>query len=445
MTRAHHIAFTGVILVIGILPVLVGWLSRPSLDAIAAAGSLEVGRVVTGSGRVVRVHVMIGDVFRPRSRRNDVGFDVVSYTCYMDPYYVYEPETATIQKVWVGNPLLYSAIRRSTQDSAEVVAFVRRLIDALERNRGAVLCHAEGAGDATCGGDRVTPHIWATEPGSVLGGSGIRYIAAIPLFDPESIIARFSPAESRRRLRGNMEAAVRELVHAGGRSGREMRTAGFAALGSTSHEGGDSPRFLGFSDGFLSIVHAIGQSNTAEHFDRAYLVAYEEHVGAFREESIDGLKDVAEYLSLHKYLSFPSGGMAWIFVALLWVAAVWWPLKYERPKDTAVSVGDIAAALGLAAFCATVTVGLLSYLLAHDGLHPRSYRWVYAVHIVLTGTIGFVLGRNSRARRRRMEQIRRRDAIRRRYGISGGGAPRPRPPQQSIWESIWKWIRRRRQ
>ena len=97
----------------------------------------------------------------------------------------------------------------------------------------------------------------------------------------------------------NVEAVVRRLINfAADNLHPTVTSIGLAALGSTSHRGGDSNYFLEFSDGFRAILQGIEKSRPSDSLDRIYLVAYDKHKGVFKEDVLSGLQKAHQYILL---------------------------------------------------------------------------------------------------------------------------------------------------
>ncbi len=157
-------------------------------------------------------------------------------------------------------------------------------------------------------GDRIVPHIWVSvESAPVRKKHGVKYMAALPLFDPEVLrTQKTAPSIVRGRLGENVEAATRRLLN---QCGEELdgtvHSVAFAATGSTSHRGGDSPCFLEFSDGFLRTIHAIQLSRPPLSLDRIYLVAFDQHTGQYLKDALSGLRAVSCYFIVKRLETFP--------------------------------------------------------------------------------------------------------------------------------------------
>jgi hypothetical protein len=111
----------------------------------------------------------------------------------------------------------------------------------------------------------------------------------------------------------------------------EVHSIALAALGSTSHRGGDSPYFLSFREGFLTIVRAIEDAFTPPTLDRVFLVAFEEHSGTFREDALEGLQAVSAYLWVKKWTS--AQGTALVTGPLLVLFVILALISYQNPRQ----------------------------------------------------------------------------------------------------------------
>jgi hypothetical protein len=213
--------------------------------------------------------------------------------CFFDPLQIDNRQVLPI------NPLLASGLRASASSEEDLREFIRQLFSALDESRRTTDCYRRKDLKA-CRGGKIAPYAW---PVYDSGRSGfiksVKYLAAIPLFDPQTLSGQVPDHAVRMRLHGNLGHAVVRLMSYTDRTlGNTVQTAAFGALGSTSHRGGDSTSFLTFREGFLTIVKAIAESRPPTTMDRVYLVAFEKHTGVFRAEALEGLQAVADHLNL---------------------------------------------------------------------------------------------------------------------------------------------------
>ena len=162
---------------------------------------VEVGKVRTASGSEVSIHVMLGDVLNPKETHNDLGFDMVPVSFYFDPIRI------DVDDVLIVNPLLNSALIMASRNEADWEYFMKELMAALYQNEDGVRCYSRGS-NRSCEGDQIVPRIWPAHGAATVDGPvGVKYIAAIPLFDPKVLEDSHSP-DIRRSLRGNLETGV---------------------------------------------------------------------------------------------------------------------------------------------------------------------------------------------------------------------------------------------
>lgn len=322
--RPRHVA-TGLLLAAFVgLPWFVVWSRRPSAGRIEEKRELLVGSVTTAARIPLEVHIMIGDVFQPRRTLRDVGFDLVAVTCFFDPI---EVDGKT---VLLTNPLLNSALLNSAGSEEELRQFVSNLLVALDQSRDVVACFQNSERPA-CEGDQIVPYIWPVYHRSpMLCIHGVKYLAALPVFDPSAVMGNLSADEARHRLRANTLAAVRRLSSvAAEQLDTTVRSFGLAAVASTSHRG-DSDYFLTYSEGFRTILAALAQSRPPSSLDRIYLVAFDKLEGSFRADAIRGLQDATDLLTVKAITTAgPAsflGGLSW---ALLFVLAI---LNYQQVR-----------------------------------------------------------------------------------------------------------------
>ena len=165
------------VIIVGI-PIALIELRVPSEHAIREAGSMKAGSLDTASNMPIDIHIIIGDVFNPKRSRGDVGFDLVGVSCFFDPIRV------AARDVLPGNPLLFSAIRNSARSQGELEHLISNLVVALESSRAVVSSLAFGDSQAA-EGDQITPYVWVTPADGFLRTSqGVKYLAAMPMFDP---------------------------------------------------------------------------------------------------------------------------------------------------------------------------------------------------------------------------------------------------------------------
>ena len=271
-------AFAGVTIILPWIPYHV---TRIGVSQLQTLREVKVGTVTTATGSTVDIHLMIGDVFRPRRTHRDLGFDLVAVSYYFDPVRFDDRE------LLIGNPLLVSALEFSARDTAEFSYFAANLIQAAFQGRDGVNCFVRSSEYRACEGDQLVPYFWpATAASDRNGPTGVRYFAALPLFNPQLAFVRGRDAEFRQRLRANAVVAVeRMLASASEEVSPSPRSVGFAALGSTSHTGGDSPAFMTFREGFVALLDAVEHARPNAELDRVFFVAYEAHSGVFFDGS----------------------------------------------------------------------------------------------------------------------------------------------------------------
>ena len=299
-----------------LLPLL-AFVFRPPRAKIEGEKELKIGYIKTQS-KVIEIHIMIGDVFVPQKTRRDIGFDIVPISCYFDPI-----ELPNGELLLLTNPLLNSAILHSARNSAEFLYLLINIINALEQSKQVVSCFMlNNQKGEPCEGDQIVPYVWVVYNDSIMRAQGVKYLAALPLFDPTIITGKYSPAEVRKRLRNNVEAAVRRLIsYCSEKLGTTVKTIGLAALGATSHKGGDSEYFLEFSESFLAMLRAIRTSYPPPSLDRIYFVAFEKHKGVFREDAIRGLQKIGEFMVVNMLLS-SYGWSPVAFICYLFLLAI---------------------------------------------------------------------------------------------------------------------------
>jgi hypothetical protein len=149
-------------------------------------------------------------------------------------------------------------------------------------------------------GDQIVPYTWHTYGDSkMVHEQGIKYISALPLFNPDLLYGQITISETRQRLSENVETIIRRLIDfASDGLSPTVHSIALPAIGSTSHRAGDSEYFMTFTEGFISILKGIEESRPNEYLDRIYLVAYDQHMGLFKDDVLNALQDVKKYLFL---------------------------------------------------------------------------------------------------------------------------------------------------
>ena len=288
--RIRASAFLFLCILVTTFPWLLFAYERISAADLQQRGEIRVGHIRTAAGSVIDVHIMLGDVFHPRATRRDLGFDLVAMSYYFDPVRLDDVD------VLFGNPLLYSALSYAARDEEEFDFFAANLVNAVFQSRDGVNCFAWDGALANCEGDQLVPYFWPAHGASGSSGPlGVRHLGAIPLFDPSVAFGTIPDEDLRRRLQTNLRVAVRRtLEQAANEVDPPPRSVAFAALGSTSHTGGDSPAFLNFREGYFTLLRAVEQSRPHTALDRVYLVGFGEHTGIFLEETLQALLAVAD-------------------------------------------------------------------------------------------------------------------------------------------------------
>ena len=245
--------------------------------------------------------------------KNDIGFDLVPISIFFDPI-----KLPTGEQLLLTNPLLNSALLHSAKDTNELKYLLLNILNALEESREVVNCYMRGPFDRPCEGDQITPYIWIVYENSIMKSKGIKYLAALPLFDPLIVINNYSYFETRQRLRNNLEAGICRLIALCAEKLRyTVGSIGFAALGGTSHKGGDSRYFLNFDESFLTILKALELSYSSPVLKRVYFVAFEKHTGVFQKDALDALFKICEYLAIKNLLYFKNWGPLFVVVFFL--------------------------------------------------------------------------------------------------------------------------------
>lgn len=285
-------------LVIGLLvvaaPVVLMIIVTPSRAKIQQMRCVEAWPIQTANNSEIDVFLVWGNVFRPKDIHRDMGFDLVGISCYFDPISLEEADILPL------NPLLASALAESHGDEKELQHRAGQIFEALDQSRTVVATLMRGGQPYGAEGDQLVPCTWPVYPVSrIRRQHGVKYMSALPLFNPDLLFRKVSETQTRRRLSANVRAVVRRLIsYACEDLTPTVHSIGFAAIGSTSHRGGDSMYFLTFQQGFMAIVKGIERSRPTSHLDRIYLVAYDRHTGIFKEEALAGLKEVGRYLFL---------------------------------------------------------------------------------------------------------------------------------------------------
>jgi len=312
MNWTRRLLSFSILTILTISPALYVWSQLPSNERFISRRVVYLGTTTSANGIQVEIRGVFGNLFRPREARNDMGFDLVAISCYFDPLSLDGRDLLPV------NPLLASAIAESINDPLAVKDLLANLLFTLEKSRAVVNRYMLSKEDRPSEGDKIVPHIWVSvESAPVRKKHGVKYMAALPLFDPHILRTQdTAPSIVRGRLGENVEAAIRRLLN---QCGEELdgtvHSVAFAATGSTSHKGGDSPYFLEFSDGFLRTVRAIQLSRPPLSLDRIYLVAFDQHTGQYRKDALSGLRAVSRYFILKRIETLPilsllGGGMS---------------------------------------------------------------------------------------------------------------------------------------
>jgi hypothetical protein len=297
VVRGRRILSVAILLTLVLLPFVLTWFQVPRQSTFVIERDLYLGTVRASNGCDVDVRGVYGNLFRPEEAQSDLGFDLVGISCYFDPLRL---DDRTVLPV---NPLLASAIAESMHDSLAVLCLLDNLFLTLQKSRAVVECYMSPGPSRPCEGDKIVPHIWVSVEGPApRKPHRIKYMAALPLFDPALLLSHhISPSEARRRLGDNVEAATsRILTLAAEDLEGTVHSVAFAATGSTSRRGGDSPYFLDFTDGFMRTIAGIKASRPPLSIDRVYLVAFDQHQGQFRADALKGLQAVAHKFALER-------------------------------------------------------------------------------------------------------------------------------------------------
>ena len=375
--RQSVVVLIAAILLFG--PALSVHFSAPSHRTIERRKCIKGGRARTANGSELDVYLVWGDVFRPKAIHRDMGFDLVCVSCYFDPIAVKRG------KLLPSNPLLNSAIAASTDSEEELQYLLGNIFEALEKSKQVVGRFMSGGKALPGEGDQLVPFTWVAYRGSRMSSQqGVKYLAALPLFNPDLLFGRVSELETRKRLAVNVETVTRRTMdYASEDLDPTVHSVAFAALGSTSHRGGDSRYFLQFSEGFLSILRGIEQSRPTKHLDRAYLVAYDRHRDVFKEDALDALQEVKRQLVLKSLASSRlrevTGGslgvllFAFCLLSYRQYARIW--RESNRWTFVATLLGFAGAAVGVSWFGA---------LYAFEAFHLGSTGFV-STYLILTG------------------------------------------------------------
>lgn len=293
------VTFCGAALAGTLMPWLIMAVNRPSAATIEDRRDVEVGTLTTQSGGQVEVHVVLGNVFRPKRLHGDLGFDVATVSLYFDPVRIQGRDLLLV------NPLFANAVRESLSSAEELDYFLNNVVEALEASRDVVLCIRDNNTRQTCKGDQIKPYVWpAFRRSPMVQERGVKYLAALPLFDPQTALGNVDDSVLHDRLRRNVHIAIRRLFDVLDSDYRgKVQSAAFAALGSTSQAGGDSPAFLSFTEGFLAILRSLEESRPPTTLGRVYLVAFDQHTGVFRSDAIAGLRSAADYVCFRRLVS----------------------------------------------------------------------------------------------------------------------------------------------
>ncbi len=366
------------VVVIAFYPIIISILFVPTNKMIIDSPSIQLGTITTQSGNIVTVNIMLGNVFNPQENSKDIGFDLVGVSCYFDPI-KFENHL-----LLPSNPLLNSALRASAGSKEELSYFIKNLFQALESSRDVVTCFMTNDKiSSPCKGDKLEPYVWAVYNDSpIFKDNGVKYIAALPLFNPNILLDKIPVDQTRERLSENVESAVSRIL---GYSLEELkptvRSVAFAALGSTSHSS-DSRYFLDFETGFLSILKGIQQSHSHSTLKRIYLVGYNKHKGIFLQETINGLKSVAQYLLLFNIFS-KIGTLTVSIYTILWIVSA--IFSYQKLKD-------IWKKRSRWPFFATIVTSTTVFILTTYGvtssiimqLHPKYFKFAIFGNLLIT-------------------------------------------------------------
>ena len=273
-------------------PLCASKLLRFSAKKIELNPGILAGRIVNTAGNRIDIRLLVGDTFNPRMSSNDIRFDLASVSCYFDPI---EFEN---KLVLPSNPLLNSAILNSSATEREVRELLTGLTTALLQSSSIVRKISSGRLQGV-EGDQITPYVWPVSSMSTMSQQGVKYIAAMPLFDPLTFAEGVAPKTVRNRLEQNLRVAVRRLIsYSISEHAPSIRTIAFAALGSTFSS--DSDLFLSFRSGYSAILGGISDSSFTGPLDTVYLVGFHKHEGVGRKEMMSALKSISERFVLQR-------------------------------------------------------------------------------------------------------------------------------------------------
>lgn len=128
----------------------------PSNRRFVSQRVIYLGTIASANGIQVEIRGVLGNLFRPREVRNDMGFDLVVISCYFDPVSVEGRDLLPV------NPLLASAIAESVNDPPAVKDLIVNLLLALEKSRAVVNRYMLPNENRSSEGDRIVPHIWVS-------------------------------------------------------------------------------------------------------------------------------------------------------------------------------------------------------------------------------------------------------------------------------------------
>jgi len=337
-----------------LLPLALVHINTPSHNDIQSKKDIKAGTIKTLNGSELEIHLVWGNLFQPRSVHRDMGFDLVGISCYFDPLRIQE------EQVLPTNPLLNSAIYESLRSEErkereeEIRYLLSKIIEALEYSKEVISCFMNKPRKEVCEGDQIVPYFWNSFRNSDMSEKhGIKYLSALPLFNPDLLYGRLSEKETRNRLSENVKVVIRRLINlAADKLHPTVHSIGLAVIGSTSHRGGDSRYFLEFKDGFISILKGIENSRPSSSLDRIYLVAFDQHQGVFKDDVLKGLQRVKQYLYLNELRNGETAKLiAGILTILYFIYCLLSYQNYERilKQDNRWSfVGTLTGTSGLA-------------------------------------------------------------------------------------------------
>ncbi len=312
LTGVMRIFVVATAAIIILLPWLYVTFRVPSTREIVSAGVLPIGSITTGNNVDVDVQMLVGDIFDPKSTSRDVGFDLVAVSCYFDPVAI----NRTL--ILPGNPMLFSALRDAARTEAEFQTFVEGLLTALRKSSKVVSQFVAGDASYASSGDPLTPHVWARLNNSPTQSiQGVKYEAALPLFNPDILRDKVSPDVARGRLALNVESSVDRLLTSYLPGEATVQSVAFPSLGSTSHRGGDSPYFMTFEQGFRYILNGVTKARPPPTLSRVYLVGFRAHTGDFRSDLLDGMQSAARYMAIRDLAHISELGVCLAVTSLL--------------------------------------------------------------------------------------------------------------------------------